>query len=253
VWISAPPTPVRESRHIATFSDSHDLAGVSYVSTAGKHSKGLADIKVVQNWPGPVKDADLAWKTPSRIAYSSENPSLAKSAWGFEVSAKHQAFAWMKLLLDSEQSTKYDDPSLTASEGHGVLRLPSGKTTVDLCADYLTEVAKFAYEELKKEFGPHVVSTSPLEFWFTVPAVWSDRAKADTMRAVKKAANNAEVFEALEVSTYLVPEPEAAAVATISDITQGGSTQQVKVRRCCGDVVQIADHTGAAWRQRPCL
>lgn len=202
---------------------------MSYVSTAGNHSKGLADIKVVQNWPGPVKDADLAWKTPSRIAYSSDNSTLASNNWGFEVSAKHKAFAWMKLLLDSEQTTKYDDPSLTASEGHGVLRLPPGKTTVDVCADYLTEVARFAYEELKKEFGEDVVVTSPLEFWFTVPAVWSDRAKADTMRAVERAAKNAKVFEPLEVSTYLVPEPEAAAVATISDITQGGSTQQVKV------------------------
>lgn len=158
--------------------------GVSYVSTAGNHSKGLGDIKVVQNWPGPVKDADLAWKTPSRIAYLSDNPALARNNWGFEVSAKQKTFAWMKLLLDSEQKTKYDDPSLTASEGHGVLRLPQGRTAVDICADYLTEVAKFTYEELKKEIGEDVLRVSPLEFWFTVPAVWSDRAKADTLRAV---------------------------------------------------------------------
>lgn len=137
----------------------------------------------------------------------------------------------MKLLLDSEQSSKYDDPSLVASEGSGVLRLPPGKTAVDVCADYLTGVAAFAYKELSREFGEEVVAISPLEFWFTVPAVWSDRAKQDTLHAAEVAAKNAKVFSTLEASTYLIPEPEAAAVAAISDITQGGSALQVEV--CC--------------------
>lgn len=205
---------------------------MSFVSTAGSHDKMIGDIDVVQNWPGPANDQALAWKTPSRIAYRSDNQKFTRTRWGFEVTAKAKAYSWMKLLLDPEQSTKFDDPSLAASEGHGVLRVPPGKTAIDLCADYLTEIAIFAYEELKRKMGEDVVAVSPLEFWFTVPAVWSDRAKSATLRAAEKAAKNAQVLRSASVASFLIAEPEAAAVATLALITQGGSSLQVKV--CVG-------------------
>jgi hypothetical protein len=216
--------------------------GVSFVSTAGSHDKMIGDIDVVQNWPGPANDQALAWKTPSRIAYQSDNQKFTKTRWGFEVTAKAKAYSWMKLLLDPEQSTKFDDPSLAASEGHGVLRTPPGKTAIDLCADYLTEIAVFAYEELKRKMGEDVVAVSPLEFWFTVPAVWSDRAKSATLRAAEKAAKNAQVLRSASVSSFLIAEPEAAAVATLATITQGGSTLQVKVRVDYPTLEGNADH-----------
>jgi hypothetical protein len=197
---------------------------------------------VVQNWPGPANDQALAWKTPSRIAYQSDNQKFTKTRWGFEVTAKAKAYSWMKLLLDPEQSTKFDDPSLAASEGHGVLRVPPGKTAIDLCADFLTEIAIFAYEELKRKMGEDVVAVSPLEFWFTVPAVWSDRAKSATLRAAEKAAKNAQVLRSASVSSFLIAEPEAAAVATLALITQGGSTLQVKVCVGCPTLEGNANH-----------
>lgn len=136
----------------------------------------------------------------------------------------------MKLLLDPEQATKYDDPSLKFSEGSGVLRRPPGKSAIDLCADYLSHVATYAYKALEQKISPEILAISPLEFWFTVPAVWSDKAKADTLRAAEKAARTAAVFQQTPVSTFLVAEPEAAAVATISAITEGGSRLHIKVR-----------------------
>lgn len=136
----------------------------------------------------------------------------------------------MKLLLDPKQATKYDDPSLKASEGQGVLSKPRGKTAVDLCADYLAKIATFSYDTLKRKFSPEIIAISPLEFWFTVPALWSDEAKSDTLRAAEKAAKTAAIFKDATVSTFLIAEPEAAAVATISALTEGGSRLQIKVR-----------------------
>lgn len=207
------------------------MTGVSFVSTAGSHEKVIGDINVVQNWPGPSNDAISSWKTPSRIAYKIENEAhTQQTRFGFDVTAKMKSYSWMKLLLDPERSTHFDDPSLAASEGQGVLRVPSGKTGIDVCTDYLTEIAIFAYDEIKKAMGEDVVQISPLEFWFTVPAVWSDRAKSATLQAAERAAMNARVLRKAEATTFLIAEPEAAAVATIAQITQGGSTQQIKVK-----------------------
>lgn len=162
-----------------------------------------------------------------------------------------KSYTWMKLLLDPQQATRFDDPALeilARSEGHGVLKLPPDMTAVDLCADFLTEIATFAYSELKRVLGAHVVDISPLEFRFTVPAVWSDRAKADTMRAAAKAARNSKVFRSSEVSTFLIAEPEAAAVATIAHLTQGGSLQQIKVCILEGDAARLFSLTHTARR-----
>lgn len=135
----------------------------------------------------------------------------------------------MKLLLDPAQATKFDDPSLTESEGSGVLTKPLGKSAVQICADYLTEVSKFAHYSLSKRLSAEVLAVTPLEFWFTVPAVWSDKAKADTLLAARKAAKQAGLQFHGDSQVFLIREPEAAAVATVSYLTQGGSQDQIAV------------------------
>ena len=194
---------------------------------------------VIRDWPGPSKDADYAWKVPSRIAYANDT-GLKQDCWGFGVTPRMKSYSWMKLRLDPEQTRKYDDPTLVTSEGSGVLRLPSGKTAVDVCGDYLAHVAVFAYDMLKQKMSPDVLALSPLEFWFTVPAVWSDRAKADTFRAAQLAGKKADLFKDGTVSFFLIAEPEAAAVATISTLTEGGMRHQIKVcRHVSGGATQM--------------
>lgn len=146
----------------------------------------------------------------------------------------------MKLLLDPEQATKYDDPGLIDSEGNGVLAKPPGKSPVDLSADYLTEVARFGWESLARRVSPEVLKATPIEFWFTVPAVWSDKAKSDTLRAARKAAKQAKLKCHVDSKIFLIREPEAAAVATLSALTKGGSDHQIKV----GDSIMVCDCGG---------
>lgn len=202
---------------------------MSWIESAGSHLKSIHDVHVIRDWPGPGRDADYAWKAPSRIAYAKENGALQQDCWGFEVMPKVRSYTWMKLLLDREQASKYDDPTLRKSEGQGVLALPQGKTAIDVCADYLANVAVFVHDVLKQKLSPEVLALCPLEFWFTVPAVWSDKAKSDTLRASQHAAKKAGIFKDANISTFLIAEPEAAAVATISALTEGGARQQIKV------------------------
>ena len=115
------------------------------------------------------------------------------------------------------------------------------KSAVVVVTDFLLEIYRWIINYLERRISAVVLDVTPMEFWFTVPAVWSDRAKSATLKAAERAAMNAKVLRKAEATTFLIAEPEAAAVATIAQITQGGSTQQIKVRylrttssrRCC--------------------
>ncbi|KAM3421123.1 hypothetical protein BST61_g1536 [Cercospora zeina] len=216
------------------------FTGISWVSTQNAQGKELKDVDCIRDWPGPGRDGDYSWKAPSRIAYPEAGGASQGTSWGYSVTPKMKSYAWMKLLLDPTQATKFDDPSLTQSEGSGVLSKPLSKSAVQICADYLTEVARFAHHSLSKRLSAEVLALTPLEFWFTVPAVWSDKAKADTLLAARKAAKQAGLHFHADTQVFLIREPEAAAVATVSYLTQGGSDDQIAV----GDSIMVCDAGG---------
>ncbi|KAI5364531.1 Putative Heat shock protein 70 family [Septoria linicola] len=211
--------------------------GVGWVSTAGDHVKTLADINCVDTWPGG--DAEMI---ASRIAYGDglEGNKFKGNLIGNDVDSSMRSFAWMKLLLDPASATKYDDPDLAQSEGSGVLTKPIYKTPVQICADFLTEIAGLAHEHLVGRLGPELLAATPMEFWFTVPAVWSEKAKADTLLAARKAAKQSQLPCLAGSQVFLIREPEAAAVATLTDITRGNSQQQIKI----GESIMVVDCGG---------
>lgn len=126
---------------------------------------------------GPGRGGDASWKCPTRIAYASENDGLTSNDWGFEVKPGSKSYAWFKLLLDEQQATKYDSPDSATTGAQDIVTKPPSKTVVDLCADFLTEVAAFAYKSIARRVTAEVLKSTPLDLWFTVPAMWSDRAK----------------------------------------------------------------------------
>ncbi|KAK4609911.1 Heat shock protein 12B [Fulvia fulva] len=234
-----PPAGVDVHKIIVGVDFGTTYTGISWVSSEGLNVKSLDEVHCIRDWPGPKGDADYSWKTPSRVAYGSENDGDI-NVWGFEVLPKMKSYAWFKLLLDPEQASKFDDPGLNTSEGQGVLAKPSYKSAVELCADYLCEIAAFAHKYFVKRPSAEVLAATPLEFYFTVPAVWSDKAKSDTLRAAQKAAKMAKLKVHHDSQLFLIREPEAAAIATISSLTFGGSTQQIKA----GDSILICDCGG---------
>jgi hypothetical protein len=194
-------------------------------------NKSPRDINVIQSWPGPSRENDISWKTPSRIAYGGEsNPSLGeRTAIGFEVKPNMQYYSWFKLKLDRAAATRFDDPSLRESEGEGYLRLPRNKSARQVCTDYLKEIYRFTMSEFTQRFDETVLRLTPIEFWFTVPAMWSDSAKDATMNAAKAAGFGTRAGD----NIYLIPEPEAAAIATLKKLTPMGTEEQISVSWMC--------------------
>ena len=214
-------------------------SGISFVPS---NKSSIADVQVIRTWPGPSKDADQVWKTPSRIAYPDENPNQVKSGsgtpWGYQVKPNMKSYSWTKLLLDGKTKlTAHDDKSLEKRlEQEGHLRLPKDKSAADVVTDYLYEVNKFMLAELEKTLSPEVVKVTPFEFWFTVPAIWSDYAKELTRRAAFEAGFGKRPGDQI----FMIPEPEAASIATLKSLTHDEGDEQVKK----GDGVLVCDCGG---------
>lgn len=197
----------------------------------------MRDVHDIRTFPGPGREGDAVWKTPSRIAYGSENQGCTGNQFGFQVTPKMISYSWTKLLLDENaRATEFDDPSLKRSEGEGMLKLPRGKTATAVVTDFLSEIYDWIEGYLAKRISPEILEVTPIEFWFTVPAIWSDQAKSATLAAAKAAG----FASGDEDRIYLIPEPEAAGVATLKGFAEGSSVARAQA----GDGILICDCGG---------
>lgn len=196
-----------------------------------------------------MSDVGTTDKVPSRIAYGQ---SLTKVLWGYEIkpTTKDKVHALMKLKLDTKLKHSKQLKLLLALLTQSVAGLNldesddeqdpedappeyPGKSAVEIVADYLTEVRKHIWKGIAVQYGEALFASLPKELIVTVPAVWSERAKDLTLKAVGKAK-----FDAKSIS--IVTEPEAAAVYTLRGMKEGANRADVKV----GDMFVICDAGG---------
>ncbi|KUJ06536.1 actin-like ATPase domain-containing protein [Mollisia scopiformis] len=207
--------------------------GISYVFS---NESELNDIATVQTWPGDGRDRDFEWKTPTVIAYGSEN-NFQGVKWGFMVEPGMKSYSWTKLLLDKNAPKgKYDDPTLTNIVRKGMMELPKGKSAQQVCEDYLREVRNFVFARLDKENGADFMKLTPMECWITVPATWLDEAQDATREAAKGAGFASRSMDSINV----IPEPEAAAICALKKLTAPGAPDSLKA----GEDIMICDCGG---------
>ncbi|KAM7198281.1 hypothetical protein V8F33_005072 [Rhypophila sp. PSN 637] len=223
-------------------------SGVAYCDERGAR-EGTAGVKLIMSWPGIISQNATNEKVPSRIAYGP--PPVAEILWGNQIKAntKSTVHACMKLRLDekmkgSEQfrhllaflTSRMTDLDIDVDD---LLDKPDGppeypgKDPVDMVADYLTRVRGAAWAEIEKTYGKEMFASMRKELVVTVPAVWSERAKDLTLKAVQRAHFNADKIS-------LVTEPEAAAIYTLKGMMEGPNKNDVKV----GDVFVLCDAGG---------
>lgn len=79
-------------------------------------------------------------------------------------------------------------------------------------ADYLGALKRHTVDTLERNFGKEFLEATPIDWVMTVPAVWSDAAKAMTLRAAEAAGLGG------GTKIRMISEPDAAAVCTLRDI-----------------------------------
>ncbi|KAI5791964.1 hypothetical protein EDC01DRAFT_788326 [Geopyxis carbonaria] len=223
--------------------------GTTHSAVAWAHTSTPEEYEVITQWPG---QSGNDWgKVPSDIAYiktatrdstptptpapalgerpgsvgSGKSGKTAKSGgeegeekeeeeekelgykWGFEVSPTDpNKLAYIKILLDpSQPRPTFVEPKKTV--------LPKGKQPVDIVTDYLTALKSYTYLTLSRRLGRSVLSTTPVEYVLTVPAVWSDKARQLTLAAAV-AAGLGDPATGLR----LITEPEGAAEYALRSI-----------------------------------
>jgi hypothetical protein len=119
-------------------------------------------------------------KVPSEISYFATMGG--ERQWGFDIAPGSLKFTWTKLELD--QQARPDElvlilkaldgmKNLDARKIPGADGFPSypAKDPVEIIAEYLTQVREYVKDNPPAGLHPTYLSTIPIDFIFTVPAV----------------------------------------------------------------------------------
>lgn len=181
-------------------------------------------ITVLNEWPGERHRTED--KCPSKIAYASEN-DLPRNNWGYEVQAKHVSYSWWKLLLDKNtKRTDFDHPLLESAIGANLMRLPEGKTAMEVMTDYLRSFQEYFMGRLKESMLETALDDTEIRVVVTVPATWQHAAREATRQAVRKAG----FVRGPGDEIIVIDEPEAAGLSVIRTIENSPSAEYLKVR-----------------------
>lgn len=213
-------------------------SGISYVTS----DQTSADkIEVIRQWPnGP----GTIGKVPSLIAYRSENigENLDEDQWGFSAS-DYNSCQWTKLLLGKDPRT-----SAVATAAVGTTAkyctLPPFKSAKDVVRDYLAGLYKYLIERLQRH-DETTFNITPVQFWITVPAMWSDAAKTATIEAAQAAGFGSRTMDTI----HIITEPEAAALSVLMPRVGFGAvtgfeekSQNLLICDCGGGTVDIVTY-----------
>lgn len=139
------------------------------------------------------------------------------------------SYSWTKLLLDRGTPLTSYDAALEGAAAIGMFRLPEDKDAVQVASDFLSGVYEHILTTIAKQITEEALRVTPLEFWFTVPAIWSDEAKHSTLEAARRAGFGSRRGN-IQDTICLIPEPEAAAIAALRRSVNDGLGLPVKVK-----------------------
>ncbi|KAF3770180.1 actin-like ATPase domain-containing protein, partial [Cryphonectria parasitica EP155] len=209
------------------------FSGVSYVFS---DASNVSDVEILDSWGAGDQ---YQRQVPSRISYD------PRYTWGYDIGNRELAYCWTKLLLDDHAiETQHDDGNLRKYYGAGFKTTPKGKTATNVVADYLKFLYSHMMRELGRKLSEEILAVTPIQFWFTLPALWSHRAQNATLQAATRAGFGSRHNDEI----HLVKEPEAAAIACLSGLTAKGPSPHVQAGKivlvcdCGGGTVDLASY-----------
>lgn len=176
---------------------------------------------------------------PTEVYYT--NPETREYSWGYSIpqGRRHtvEPLKWFKLLIQDnpptgetrkqsgkvplhsflnrlrlhEQRTSYGSDSPAVKTAAELRRL--GIQPVEVIQDFLSAIRKIVCENMENTYHREFVADSKVEYVITIPAIWSDSAKALMVQAARKAG-----YGQHRVDFHLLSEPEAAAAHTLKVI-----------------------------------
>ncbi|KAF5663420.1 heat shock 70 kDa 12A [Fusarium heterosporum] len=198
--------------------------GTTYSGVAWAESRNPSRRTCITQWPvsSTNREGESSDKVPTKLRYNG-----SKIEWGFSIpitAPQDEVIEWFKLDLDP--SLQAMGQTVTADGGRG------GRNVDTLVTDFISQLGDHLLYTLREKLGDSIVSSTPLEFVVTVPAIWSDLAKDKTKKACQKASG----LSASQQQVHLVSEPEAAAIYALHGLDPHGLK--------AGDTIVVVDAGG---------
>ncbi|EXM27760.1 hypothetical protein RAB80_001198 [Fusarium oxysporum f. sp. vasinfectum] len=206
--------------------------GTTYSGIAWAYSREPEEIELVTSWDSEFNNCSDVEKAPTQLLYDDKKGT----SWGYSIPASEDALKWFKLLLlDS------DDVPIMVSKSSQMrcaqkLLDKMRKDPVEVIACYLRKFWNHAIDSIQRTVGAELLQKSPFHVVITLPAICPPYAQ----QRMKQAAKTSGILDARscgETKLRFISEPEAAALATIKDLSKRST---IKV----GDAMVICDAGG---------
>ncbi|KAF2814349.1 uncharacterized protein BDZ99DRAFT_437244 [Mytilinidion resinicola] len=187
--------------------------GTTFSGVAWAFSRRPEDIRIVTRWRADLAHNVDDAKAPTELVYGAGKLLLS---WGYDINSNQTPIRWFKLLLADQRDLDAEVQNSPQLKQAREMLSVRNISAVDAAADYLRELWKHTIAEMEREFGKQAVKGLPFKVAVTFPAIWKLDARRRTEEAVRKAG----ILDPRlcgATTLVLVPEPEAAALATLAE------------------------------------
>ncbi|RKL33579.1 hypothetical protein BFJ72_g9803 [Fusarium proliferatum] len=206
--------------------------GTTYSGVAWAYSREPEEIELVTSWDAELNHCSDVEKAPTQLLYDNNKGT----SWGYSIPADKDALKWFKLLL-LDSGDVPTDVAVSCQLRHARKLLDKKKRDpVEVIACYLRKIWNHAIDSIRRSVGIELLQKSRFHVVITLPAIWPPYAQ----QRMKQAANASGILDARscgDTKLRFISEPEAAALATIKDLSKR-STMKV------GDTMVICDAGG---------
>ncbi|KAL1835623.1 hypothetical protein VTJ49DRAFT_6307 [Mycothermus thermophilus] len=206
--------------------------GTTYSGVAFTWSNKIERMEVITSWDSDLHSTSDEEKTPTAISYNSKG----EVSWGYSIPFEPEQGKWFKLLLIDEKDLPDEIRGSTKLKEAREYLKKHNKTPISVIAEYLRLLWNHCNQRIIETVSRAVVNYSKFHIVITVPAIWPQYARV-RMREAAKDAGMLTKRIAGETRLDIISEPEAAALATLSDM-EGRCDVQV------GDTFVVADCGG---------
>ncbi len=199
--------------------------GTTYSGVAFTWSKKIERMEVISSWDSDLRSNSDEQKTPTAISFAPKG----KVNWGYGIPCDAEQIKWFKLLVVDRHDLPNDvQESSKIKEARAYLK-KHGKTAIEVTALFLRHLWNHTIRRITDTIGRHLVNFSKFHIVITLPAIWPGYARARMQEAASLAGMlGKRVAGKTELS--FISEPEAATIATLSDMDGRGD---IKVRIPC--------------------
>lgn len=174
--------------------------------------------EIITSWESQLHTNQDMEKTPTALHYGSGSRRGTDITWGYDISEEKEPIRWFKLLIVDEEDLPADvrySPHIAKARQQ---LKEENKTPTEAISIYLRNLWNHSINVITRTVSKSLVNFSRFHVVITLPAIWPQYARA----RMREAAGLAGILQrrmAGDTTLTFVSEPEAAALATLADMS----------------------------------